>query len=247
MKKEELLALLQSIMDRGDPAYTSHAGAFLDLLKKFASEQNLQSFAEACDIYLYLHPETAKLLEDRVAGILCNYYFNGVPGMNYERFIQWSLHTPGWADELKRCLRSPSNLIAAAEKIQQHATNRPNFISYTDISMKHIDILLNEIRAHLPFKSAEDAQAFLNHYDDTDRIAFISALYFGRSHIHATQVSEEFLPYLVKGEMNRYWEKDNIPDNEIARTLYEKGTNLTTYYDAFIRCTDASNYDRSKY
>lgn len=126
MKKEELLALLQSIMDRGDPAYTSHSGAFLDLLKSLANAQNLQGFAEACDIYLYLYPEAARLLEERVAGILCNNYFNVALGVNYNQFLQWSLHTPGWADELKRCLRSPSNLIAAAEKIQTHSSNQPD-------------------------------------------------------------------------------------------------------------------------
>lgn len=113
--------------------------------------------------------------------------------------------------------------------------------------MKPIDLLLNEIRAHLPFASEEAAQTFLNDYDQDDRIAFISALYFGRSHLHATEVSEEFLKYLATGEMNRYWEKENVPDNEIARTLYEKGTSLSTYYDAFIRCTNASKYDRNKY
>lgn len=114
--------------------------------------------------------------------------------------------------------------------------------------MTHIDNLLAAIYPEIPFQSEASAEQFLRQYPDfADRIAFVSALYFGRSHIHDNQINEDHVKYMASGEMNRFWEEGNFADSEIARTLYEKNTNLKTYYDAFIRCTNASNYDRSKY
>ncbi|EJL7016609.1 hypothetical protein NMT49_003573 [Vibrio cholerae] len=111
----------------------------------------------------------------------------------------------------------------------------------------HIDQLITNIRTHIPFKSESDAADFLALYDAQDRIAFVSALYFGRSHIHDNEVSEDYAKFLFSGQMNRFWEADNVPQADIARVLYEKGNNLNTYYDAFLRCTTNSNYNRDHY
>lgn len=114
--------------------------------------------------------------------------------------------------------------------------------------MTHIDNLLAAIYPEIPFQSKTSAEQFLSRYPDfSDRIAFVSALYFGRSHIHENQINEDYAKYIASGEMNRFWEEGSVPDSDIALKLYEKNTNLKTYYDAFIRCTTASNYDRSKY
>ena len=111
----------------------------------------------------------------------------------------------------------------------------------------HIDILIEQIRPHIPFTSEKEAKKFIDKFDENDRLAFVSALYFGRSHIHNNEINDDYIQYLQSGEMDRHWEKGNVQDNEIARILYEKNSNLTTYYDAFIRCTNNSNYDRSEY
>jgi hypothetical protein len=111
----------------------------------------------------------------------------------------------------------------------------------------HIDQLLTNIRVHIPFLSESDAADFLDDYDQSDRIAFVSALYFGRSHIHSNKVDNDYSEYLFSGKMNRFWEQDSVDQDEIARVLYEKGNNLNTYYDAFLLCTTNSNYDRDNY
>lgn len=111
----------------------------------------------------------------------------------------------------------------------------------------HIDDLIENIRPYIPFRSEQAAQDFINRFEEGDRIALISAMYIGRSHIHSNEIDDDHIKYLHSGKMDRYWDKDSVPDNEIARVLYEKNTNLTTYYDAFIRCTTNSGFDRSKF
>lgn len=111
----------------------------------------------------------------------------------------------------------------------------------------HIDDLIREINLHIPFSSEQAAQKFIDGFEEDDRIALVSAMYIGRSHIHAHEINDDHIKYLRSGEMNRYWEQDNVPDSEIARVLYEKSTNLTTYYDAFIRCSTNSKFDRSNF
>ncbi|WP_396586375.1 hypothetical protein [Bermanella sp. R86510] len=111
----------------------------------------------------------------------------------------------------------------------------------------HIDDLIEEIKPRIPFSSEESAQTFIDDFEEDDRIALISAMYIGRSHIHAQEINDDHIEYMRSGKMNRYWEKGNVQDNEIARVLYEKNTNLTIYYDAFIRCTTNSKFDRSNF
>ena len=111
----------------------------------------------------------------------------------------------------------------------------------------HIDVLINAILPHVPFQSKHDAQIFINQYQQDDQIALISAMYLGRSHLHATKINSDYLSGLTSGEIDRFWEKDTVPVNEIARVLWEKGQNLKTYYDAFIRCTSGSGYNRNQY
>ena len=98
----------------------------------------------------------------------------------------------------------------------------------------HIDHLIGAIVPKLPFASSEDAQAFLSDLAAEDQIALISALYFGRSHLHSDTVNEDYLPYL-------------LAPSDFATVIHEKGSNLVSYYDAFIRATDGSGYDRSNY
>ncbi|MBJ9973980.1 hypothetical protein IAE35_01955 [Pseudomonas sp. S75] len=111
----------------------------------------------------------------------------------------------------------------------------------------HIDKLIAAIVMHLPFQSVEAAQAFLSELAPNDQVALISALYFGRSHLGSDCVNEDTWPYLQSGQMNRLWEQDSILPADFATILYEKGSNLAGYYDAFLRATEGSGYDRSRY
>ena len=110
----------------------------------------------------------------------------------------------------------------------------------------HIDQLIIDIKRSIPFKTKEDAQIFIDGYDYNHRIAFISAMYFGKQHLYRDTVSDEFYT-LFTGEEDRLWEKTSVMDNDIAGILYGESEHLTVYYDAFLRCTTNSNYNRDNY
>ena len=113
----QLEELLDTIMRRGDPAYNTPSGAFLEHLSKLASQLNLTAFAEACACYASVHPETSVFIAARVPGIVCNRYFTVFPGFNYEKFIRWSVKTPNWGAELKDSFMSSDKLERAAASI----------------------------------------------------------------------------------------------------------------------------------
>lgn len=109
----------------------------------------------------------------------------------------------------------------------------------------HIDNLIQAITPIIPFATVADAQAFLDKYEQEDQSALITALYIGRSHLHCDKLSSDYEPGLFGGEIDRHWEDINIPEKDRARVLFEKNTVLAAYYEAFIRSTDGSSYDRN--
>ena len=110
-----------------------------------------------------------------------------------------------------------------------------------------IQKLIQQIKPHIKFDSEASAQRFLDGYDVSDQMALISALYIGRDHIHAQELREDFLKYAKTGELNRTWEEKTVPPKDYATVLYEKGLNLNTYYDAFLRCMTNSNINLSNF
>ncbi|NWN50470.1 hypothetical protein HT121_24185 [Pseudomonas sp. MAFF 301514] len=127
MTQEEFYAITQAIIKRGDPAYMSHSGAFIEHLENLAKKSDLVGFATSCALYLEIYPAVRKFLEQRVTGILCNKYFIALSASYYNKFIQWTIDTPGWADEIKKSFRIPEKLVAAVESIQE------KFLKYLSI------------------------------------------------------------------------------------------------------------------
>ena len=117
MNVKELTQLVEATMKRGSPAYSTPSGAFLELLRRFASERNLVAFADACSLYASAHPNTSTFIAARVPGILCNCYFTVLPGFDYERFIQWSLENKGWQEQLIESYASPADLQKVVQSI----------------------------------------------------------------------------------------------------------------------------------
>ena len=69
----------------------------------------------------------------------------------------------------------------------------------------HIDDLIETIQPYIPFNSKQAAQEFIDRFEESDRIALISAMYIGRSHIHSNKIDDDHIKYLRSGEMDRYW------------------------------------------
>jgi hypothetical protein len=83
----------------------------------------------------------------------------------------------------------------------------------------HIDDLIRDIKPHIPFRSGQATQEFINRLGKDDRIALISAMYIGRSHIHSNEINDD---HINSGEMNRYWERKTIFKTTRLRVFFMK-------------------------
>lgn len=117
MTRDELKQVISAIQLRGDPAYTTASGAFLEHISNLAVQLNIAALADACATYVSVFPTSAKFIAARVPGILCNRYFTVLPDFDYEKFIQWSIETPDWAGPIKSGFSSPIMLSAAVATI----------------------------------------------------------------------------------------------------------------------------------
>ncbi|MDO9082361.1 MAG: hypothetical protein Q7U56_03655 [Humidesulfovibrio sp.] len=114
------LKIIEAIMKRGDPAYRASCGALFDLLRGFALQQDLESFAEACQQYAAAHPDASGFIARHIPGILVNNYFTVRQDIDYNKFIAWSLSDKGWAESLSKKYDSPQGLTQAVESICSH-------------------------------------------------------------------------------------------------------------------------------
>lgn len=94
----------------------------------------------------------------------------------------------------------------------------------------HITDLITAIRPHLPFNSESKVQAFLDGLAPDDRTALVSALYAGQSHRDNNRWNPQY-----QGVDRTYM--DDVAQNKIAGLLYGKNSQLSDYYDAFLRFT----------
>lgn len=81
--------------------------------------------------------------------------------------------------------------------------------------------------------SKSEVQSFLDKYDAIVQLQFVSALYIGRNHIHLSRFREQ--PTILVA--------DHINADEYARLIFEKGKNVNTYLEAFLRCAKEADYD----
>ncbi len=111
--------------------------------------------------------------------------------------------------------------------------------------MTSVADLIASVTPYIPFSSKESAQSFLDQYGVNDQAALISALYIGRDHLHVSNIPAEYVPsgrafdrsFITGCAPN--WD---IAPADYANIMYEKNSSLHTYYEAFIRCTQASDY-----
>ncbi|QWZ84837.1 hypothetical protein [Aeromonas sp. FDAARGOS 1404] len=103
----------------------------------------------------------------------------------------------------------------------------------------HIQDLVNDVLPHIPFRNESVAQTFLDNYSVDDQLALISALHIGRSHNGLNKLMEDY-----QDTDRRLC--DHIHEDEFARILYEKNTQLATYYQNFNTCgsSEVGYFDR---
>lgn len=81
----------------------------------------------------------------------------------------------------------------------------------------------------------QQAESILAKYSEDVQRQLINAMYVGRSNIHNKKLEEP-------GE-NYAGGADHIEQNEFARILYEKNSNLKTYLQKVVECSKSSNFD----
>ena len=89
---------------------------------------------------------------------------------------------------------------------------------------------------HNPRNTEASVQILLNGMTVKEQEQLIDAMYLGRDHIQLQKIRKENLPI----NSNR---QSHIPKEDFARILYEKGTNLETYFASAIRCARNSKID----
>ena len=118
--------------------------------------------------------------------------------------------------------------------------------------MTHIQQLISAADPLIPFKNEAVASAFLHQYSVDDQAALISALYIGRDHGGANQLNEDC--FIEGMPFDRYFHTGGghgygwlIAPTEFGRILYEKNTNVRTYFHSFVRCASGSGIDLSTF
>jgi RecB family endonuclease NucS len=123
MNSDELQALINSILERGNPKYTTPSGAFLELIRTRAKERKIKLIAEYCKVYFDKYPTTKRFIVTSLPGILVNHYFTVREDLDYEKFIHWSIDIDNCFDSLKENASDPENLMIAVENIVDQANH----------------------------------------------------------------------------------------------------------------------------
>lgn len=93
---------------------------------------------------------------------------------------------------------------------------------------------INSLQANIP-RSVAEAQSFLDKLPSDIQEQLICAIYLGREHIHSSQLRDDI-------EISRSY-TDHVSQDEYARILHEKGSNVITYLKQLDVCAKASGFD----
>ena len=126
MNKDDLKKVVDTILQRGDPKYTTPSGALLELLREKAKNNEIHLLAEISSIYTKEYPEVISFIAHRVPGILSNHYFSTREDLDYNKFIQWSIKNENWAESLIANVFNPEKLEKEIENIIIEANNTTN-------------------------------------------------------------------------------------------------------------------------
>lgn len=83
--------------------------------------------------------------------------------------------------------------------------------------------------------SIDDVKHFLNRYPANVQQQFVSALYYGRDHLHQSN--------LIDGSVISKQNIDHIENSKYGNLIFEKGSNVATYLQKFRECAAASNFN----
>lgn len=83
--------------------------------------------------------------------------------------------------------------------------------------------------------STGQAEAMLSTYSDKVQAQLICAMYVGRDHLHSTKLKQSGSTYVGY--------TDHISPDEYAGIIYEKNSNVATYLNKMLECSNNSGFD----
>ncbi|WP_047608861.1 hypothetical protein [Rahnella aquatilis] len=105
----------------------------------------------------------------------------------------------------------------------------------------HIDKLIEQTVEVLPYITSEEkAQEFLNTLDASDQMAIFSAYNVGNTHIGYDRLQVDHIT------VHRHLES-HVSQANYANMLYMKRMVMKEGLQTFIRCTEASGFNRSNF
>jgi len=123
MNSEELEKLIFAILNRGNPRYTTPSGAFLELLREYATNGNIEGISEMSSLYCKKYPEVKNFITAQLPGIVVNNFFTVCDALNFEKFIQFAINTRNWADGIEEKAFIPKDFVFEIESIIERSNN----------------------------------------------------------------------------------------------------------------------------
>ncbi len=117
--EKELTDIIKATLNRSIRTYNSPSGAFLEIIRGFASEERIDDIAEAIKIYTEIHPQTDKFIAASLPAILSNCYFTVLQDFPFEKFIEWSVLNTEWSNWIKENHKNKNGLASSVQKITQ--------------------------------------------------------------------------------------------------------------------------------
>jgi hypothetical protein len=117
MDKKLIDQTIETIMERGNPKYTTPSGAFIEFLRDLAQKKKVCEMSKALNIYCKDYPKASAFLSNRLPGILVNNYFTIQENLNYEKFMAFSISDREWANPIIENAFSPEIFTIEVEKV----------------------------------------------------------------------------------------------------------------------------------
>lgn len=96
-----------AIAQQGSEAYTTPSGAVQTLLSDLARDGYIVDFGKAFVLFARAHPGNAPFVEQSVPSKIMNHYWIRNQQVDAGTFLAWQGKHPGWAEDLKACVRDP--------------------------------------------------------------------------------------------------------------------------------------------
>jgi hypothetical protein len=108
----------KALAEHGSAAYTTAAGAVLDLMTNLTEENNLAGFSRAVVLLDREKPASAATVLEAVPAKISNFLIRR-RGVTLQALLQWQHKNPDWVDRLKNSVRDSSRFQQAVEAIAQ--------------------------------------------------------------------------------------------------------------------------------